>query len=444
MKTPESLLRETSPTDGLEAAVAAFRYPAAAHRRWPAAAGLATALAVGAAALRLSAPSAEASPLARIAQAERSAQRCTARFFGADGKPGDLAWQEGRKARFDSAPDAPYGHTNAFDGERTWFLLRDAGVALIARGRQAQVTPPLLQKVGDFRGERIRTERRADGTTHVVVERRLATDQADWERHTIVADRQSRPVSIEYAVQKAGKWRVMGREVRDYDAPIPPDAFRFRVPKGYEAYDVDANRERLRQGFETGSTKSVGGLTVRLLGALQERSGRVTAVYTGGTTPLPDATAYAERDGERYAGTTLVGNAPDVSPARAIRPGKPPVRSSARMTVDTLSDPYVTLEGRPIRIVQFDLPKLSGNPARPLDITLPAVVEGKSRSVLGEAWNVRGRGVPVGSATFRAVVPIRSNGAEEIARLPSVRRGRYQIGLKKPDRPAEGEKTNAL
>ena len=443
MRTPERILRQDPPTDGMEKAIEAFRFSPgrerAARRAWPALAGLATALSIGGLALRLSAPTAEASPLARIAQAERDAPRCTATSFDPTGRLTSRAWQQGTKVRLDFDPDAPYGFTNAFDGARTWFVRRDAGVAIIVNGTVRQAAPKILQRVTSFDGNRIRSRTDADGTLHVVIEKKVSYDWADAERRTIVADRQGRPCSIEYAVHRKGRWEVASREIRDYDAPIPDGTFVFKVPTGFEAYDIDANRDLLRRGLQDGPVKSVGGMTVRLLGALQERSGRVTAVYAGGVAPLPDAVAFAVRDGRTFPGAATVAS-PDVprpqmakfALARESYPIRQTPLSRARL-VWTVSDaPFGTLDGVPIRIVSFALPKLAGNPSRGLRITLPVVVHGPLRTVRSMSSKellLRGHGSSRGVVTFENVTPIRSNQAEEIERLSTAIAGGLRLDL---------------
>lgn len=437
MKTPESILRNETPTDGIETAAADFRFAppvsgGAKTRRWPAAAGLATALAVGAGALWLSAPAAEASPLARIVQAERDAPRCASVFYRGDGTPWGRGWQEGRKARFDLSPNAAYASSQGTDGRRIWFVRRDSRTAIVKAG-DVRVVPPLDQKIADYRGKVVRSSESADGTKILVIER-PASATSYLQRDTIVADEKDRPVSVLHEHFKKGRWIVGSRERRDYDTPIPPETFTFRPPKGYEVYDIDANRTRLLDGLRHGPTRKVGGVVVRLAGVLQDRHGTVTVVYSGGATPLPDARAEADRAGAAYPGWAVVGTAPD---PRAGKPhgrgvlGWPThiVRASRGERVEATPEPFLRLDGVGVRLVRFHLPKLPGNPPQRLRLTLPVVVVGKARTV----GAVVGRGAPKGTVTFVATT-IPSNDGEEIGRMPNAKPAAYEIPLAQPKR----------
>ena len=428
MRTPESILRDDPPTDGIEAAVLAFRYPSSHRARpWPAAAGLATALAVGAVALRLGMTPAEASPLARIAAAERNAPRCTLSLAEADGRVWLQAWQEGAKSAMRADPNGPQGTSTGYDGKRMWIAMNGTHVAII----QSELTPfrpSLLQKIADYHGRVVRTSEGENGRKTVVVER-AASPTSLLQRDTILADRQDRPVSVTHEFFKAGRWAPGGRELRDYDTPIPARTFEFHPPKGYEVYDIDANRARLVEGLRHGPTRTVGGVTARLAGVLQDRGGNLTAVYTGGATPMPDAKALAVCQGIGYEGEAVVGRAPDPRAGKSIGvgglrfPGRV-FRPKQGVFVEATPEPYMSLGGVAVRLVLFKLPKVSGNPARRLRLTLPILAQGKARNV----GAVRGGGVPKGTATFD-IVTIPSNGGEEIYRLPNVKRAAYAIPL---------------
>ena len=434
MKTPESILRSVTPTDGIERAVAAFRYvppyPIVKPRRWSAVAGLATALAVVGVALRLGTPEAVASPLARIAHAWRNAPRCTLRLTNADGKLWLQAWQEGPKNLMRADPEGPYGTETGYDGRRMWVALRNGRVAIV----QSELTPfraPLLQKLSDFRGKVVRASEDEGGGRTVVVER-AASPTSLLQRDTIIADRLDRPVSVTHEIFRDGRWTPAGGETRDYETPIPATVFEFHPPTGYEVYDIDANRAQLRDGLRRGVARKAGGVTVRLAGVLQDRHGTLTAVYTGGTTPLPDASASVVWGGRSYPGRAVVGVAPDPRAGKPIGvggmrfPGRL-LRPEGNARVVATPEAYMILDGFEVRLVRFSLPKLPGNPARRVRLTLPAVADGATRTV----ETVRGRGVPRGTASF-GVQTIPSNGGEEIYRLPGVKRAAYEVPLAKP------------
>ena len=434
MRTPEKILRQSLPTDGLEAAIEAFRYPAPARRAasWPTLAGLATALAVGILALRLSAPAAEASPLARMAWAEKDAFHYDVTLRDDKGRIWLRFWREGAKSRMTFNPAGPSRRETGFDGKRTWSIAGESGVSIIQSGLRP-FRPP-LQKIEEYRGKIIRNEKDADGSRTVVIQR-AASRTSLLQRDTIVTDPSDRPIRIVHEYFRNGRWTLGGSEIRDYKASIAPGTFEFRPPKGFEVYDIDANRARLRKALREGPTRRIGDTSVRFVGVLQQRSGRIAAVYSGGVAPLPDASAYVERDRKRYPGVALVPSsdaAPRLGQAAAIdrSPSAQPV-PSRRPTWKLGEQPYAVLEGVPLHVVEFDLPKILGNPARPLRIALPVVAAGRSRAVDTSTVTYRGIGLPRGVATFDDVVPIRSNMAEEIAALPGTAKYRMEVPLRK-------------
>ena len=426
MRTPERILRQSLPTDGLEAAIEAFRYPAPARRAasWPALAGLLTALAVGGTVLRLSAPAAEASPLARIARALESAPRTMMHsesfVEGIWKDQGSTFWQEGAKRKY-RIKDPWIDMERAFDGVRVWEVQHQSGFAKIATGkpegfggsRYDDFGPTLhLYEVSGW------SQRRADlGQGRTV----LTFEKGRKARSTLVIETAtSRPLVWTHELPGSKGWRPDNRIVWEYPDVLPSGLFDFRPPKSYEVYDVDANGARLVQGLRNGPAKSVGGATVRLIGALQARSGRVTAVYTGGATPMPDAIAGAEREGSSFAGSTIVASPDAPRPAWARAASASVIPSDNKRPIWTVIDaPYGTLEGVPIRMVSFDLPKVAENRVRALRITLPVIVRGSFRTVASDSVLIRGDGHLIGTVTFEGVLPIRSNQNEEVDGLPT-------------------------
>ena len=433
MRTPERILRQDPPTDGMEKAIEAFRFSPgrerAARRAWPALAGLATALSIGGLALRLSAPTAEASPLARIAQAERDAPRYALTIRNEENRVWLRIWREGVRSRMTFDPGDPKFHETGYDGKRMWTIMGDPGVAVV----QSDLTPfrPPLQKIEEYRGRIVRNEKNDDGSRILVIQR-AASSTSILQRDTIRTDSSYRPIRVVHEYFRKGRWTFGGSEVRDYTSPIAPETFAFHPPKGFEVYDIDGGRARLTEGLKNGPTRTMSGVTVRLAGVLQDRSGTLTVVYSGGGTPLPDAPALARWNGGTYPGAAVVGTAPDPRAGKPIGidgmrfPGRV-FRATKGTLIAATTEPYVRIGGVDVRLLIFKLPKLPRNSARRLRLTLPVVANGLVRTV----GSVRGTGISKGGATFDTTT-IPSFGGEEIYRLPNVKRSGYAIGLRRP------------
>lgn len=440
MKTPESTLREERPIHGMEVAIRDFSAPrpqllsSGGKRgvRWRAAAGLAASMAVGGVAIRLSVGRAEAAPLSRVIQAEENASRVEVRYAGPDGRVWGHAWIDGARARFDQDPDRAFGFAVATNGRRFWNLQRGSRTALVMDGLPRLVAP-YVEKVSSMGGKILDAKRLSGGGSQYLLER-SDDPTVGRGRFEVVTDAADRPVEVRRLRRREGRWETFEIEKRSYGAPIPASTFEFRPPAGYEVYDVEANRARLLQGLRQGPAHTLGGVTLRLAGVLQDRHGVLTAIYTGGATPLPDAGAVALWEGRRYSGEAVVGEAPDPRGGRPLGRGilrfpgalvKPPKGA----IVEATPEPYLRLEGLDVRLIRLELPKVSGNPPRHIRLSLPIVAEGKPRTV----GLVHGKGISKGAATFD-VETIPSNEGEEIFRLAGAKRAAYTIPLRRPER----------
>ncbi len=245
MRTPETILRKESPTDGIENAIAAFLAPhphplsprgERGAGRWPALAGLASALAVGATVLRLGATSAEASPLLRAARALNDAPAAISTsetYGGGRWHKADMitTWQSGVKRRERSGNLVEFG----FDGRVGW--------AIEWAKRRAQVSPGTLaiDRIDDGLATLARYDKPAyrlirtaegNGETSVLIEPR--NPAVSPMRHSVLRLAESgRPLAWTFYDRAGSGWLPSWRKVWTYPATIPAAVFAFNPPKGF-------------------------------------------------------------------------------------------------------------------------------------------------------------------------------------------------------------------
>ena len=240
--------------------------------------------------------------LEQIADGLASAQNVHIVHYGSTGTPFYESWKSGTKKRYKFSASGLHGATGGrqgvvitdrgFDGKRVWCLQDNNSSASIRTeapiGFGTEQNPSVETIAANFRKSAKGSVRKSVQTSASGVE--YTFEDAPAKRRLVVQIEPNgrRPLKVEYFHNQDGQWNLSSGQRFEYPVTIGDDVFAFRPPEGYIVYDFD----EIVEGFDknisgAGESKSVNGVTIRLVGAYKSEDGSVIVVWTGGACPPP-------------------------------------------------------------------------------------------------------------------------------------------------------------
>ncbi len=428
-------LRSQASDEGMDQAANSFQFDPKVHRRrpWLIAASLAGAACSIMGGLVLFTPKAQAFGLEDIQLALKSVPASYSRsYMGGPQKSGKSLpsmemWQEGIKRRYRWGLAS---FDRGFDGENVWVIRKPEKIAVISKelpdgfgfnGTDLNSQLESLRQDKRYKLSASRAERSVDGrkTLVVTVIVRNVKSDAPVYKHIHYCDPMTKlPFRSEYYGMGRNKDMLNSVTLIDYPKDLPDSVFAFAPPDGYSILDHRKAIRSIESGLQgAGQTKTVEGVTIKLLGALQERDGTVTVLWTGGGMPNVDAVAGAfDEKGVGYGVAFWYenddrnrprnyGKPADtaVSASSGKKPAAPPKDfhgSSAEKPV--VLRPMAWYGTTPIYGMKVTTEYQSPNRPRTLKVTLPAC-EAEPHRVLrlgDKGVYFQADGAQVGQATF--------------------------------------------
>jgi hypothetical protein len=207
-----------------------------------------------------------------------------------------------------------------------------------------------------------------------------------------------------YIWSTTGKWTLRGLVRYEYPADIPDSLFAPQVPEGFALIDNDKVLERLRVAFSGGGeARTVGGITITLLGAVQENDGTVYVLWKGGATPpMLASAAVFDTSGKQHVAEFFFED-DDRTRERnyGVQPKnpKPPV---PRDQMIVKLRPLGWHKGEPFYCLRFNPGRFVPNTPREYNVVLPVSKPVAPYFKQPTGWvKHESTGKEVGTATFR-------------------------------------------
>lgn len=295
-------VRATTPDAGeIQKAIQTFGPPARRGFRFARVGGLAVAagLILGAVTLLPT----QASAFERMKQALKSVPASHTVYFGVDGKVTQEFWREGVKRRYrsnfemPSSPDFSSRGINdrGYDGEVVWVLWNDGNATVGEEepdgfGFESTSVEEMVKAYegSDYLAEPLKVMQTGakGGSTVITVEGRPKTGHPFRQvYHCRASD--GLPTRVESFGGVNGK--AVGVSEISYPADLKDDIFKFKPRPGDRVADHREAKRAILDGIRKPDvTRTIGGVTISVLGAFEDKDGSVFVLWTGGARPHLD------------------------------------------------------------------------------------------------------------------------------------------------------------
>lgn len=424
-------LRATAPTTGIEAAyenLGARNRPVKRLKGVILYSGLAAAVpALLLCLLFLFPKPAEAVSLQEIADALKGAETVHLERFRvltgneADGESYYESWRQGEKFRIRSG----FSNLNTtgievhvylpsdsgFDGKRAWRVDHSDKSVVIGTLQWAEKKKP--ENLDDYIERYISVAREnpkisrsvKNGIETIVFQAHSKLDYSPF-RYEITVDQETKHILKEKKINLTtqGKWVLRNLVRFSYPKNIDDSFFAPHVPAGYMVYDNFKVLDNLKAAFSGDAPKRVvEGVEITLLGAFQEKDGRVRILWTGGAAPplFAEAAVFDTKGKQELA--SFWHEADDRTRERnyGVPPKDPPKQIPAADRIVKLR-PMGFYKEQPYYCLRINPGPIEGNASTTYNVVLPVCKQVEPYiQQPGQYMKHESTGKQVGVATFR-------------------------------------------